>query len=168
MANARRLTHLTALVASFAAASVFIATVAGADCVVDCMQRSGCWSGGSVFEPGRCNNMPELCGIQCRNQGRDSWGAIAYSVKDGGFGYSEGWTDLTRAKQTAQDNCLKHGTACQVWMWFNHECGALAADGEKVGWGTSSSKPSADQRALTECAKNGGKKCAIQVSQCSR
>jgi Domain of unknown function (DUF4189) len=53
-------------------------------------------------------------------------------------------------------------------MWYNRECGALAADGEKVGWGTSSVKQTADQRALAECAKSGGKKCAIQVSQCSR
>lgn len=40
--------------------------------------------------------------------------------------------------KTALDNCSKHGTACQLWMWFNQECGALAADGDKVGWGTSS------------------------------
>ena len=132
------------------------------------MESSGCWSGGSVHEPQRCNNMPELCNIQCRSQNRDSWGAIAYSVKDKGFGYSDGWPDLARAKKTALDNCSKHGTACQLWMWFNHECGALAADGNKVGWGTSSVKQTADQRALAECAESGGKKCSIQVSQCSR
>ena len=110
-----------------------------------------------MHEPGRCNNMPELCNIQCRNQNRDSWGAIAYSVKDKGFGYSDGWQDLARAKRTALDNCSRYGTACQVWMWYNRECGALAADGEKIGWGTSSVKHTADQRALAECTKNGGK-----------
>jgi hypothetical protein len=154
--------------ASFLLCPTFISTAAGADCVVACMERSGCWSGGSVHEPQRCNNMPELCNIQCRNQNRDSWGAIAYSVKDKGFGYSDGWPDLTRAKNTALDNCSRHGMGCQLWMWDNRECGALAADGEKVGWGTSSVKQTADQRAVAECAKSGGKKCAIQVSQCSR
>jgi hypothetical protein len=160
---------VTLLIVLFASLLVlFISTASGADCVVACMERSGCWSGGSVHEPSRCNNMPELCNIQCRNQTRDFWGAIAYSAKDKGFGYSDGWPDLARAKKTALENCSKHGAACQLWIWYNRECDALAADGEKVGWGTSSAKQAADQRALAECTKGGGKKCAIQVSQCSR
>jgi hypothetical protein len=93
--------------ASFLLCPTFISTAAGADCVVACMERSGCWSGGSVHEPQRCNNMPELCNIQCRNQNRDSWGAIAYSVKDKGFGYSDGWPDLTRAKNTGVGQLLQ-------------------------------------------------------------
>ena len=128
---------LIVLSASLLVLPTFVPTASSADCVVECMERSGCWSGGSVSDPGRCNNMPELCNIQCRSQTHDSLGAIAYSVKDKGLGYSDGWPDLARAKKTALDNCAKHGTACRLWMWYNRECGALAADGEKVGWGWS-------------------------------
>ena len=62
---------------------------AGVDesCVVKCMERSGCWSGGSVTMPGYCNNKPELCNIECST---DSWGAIAYSWKDKISGWSYG------------------------------------------------------------------------------
>ena len=82
------------LAASLLVLPPFVSTGSAWDCVVECMERSGCWSGGSVSDPGRCNNMPELCNIQCRNQHRDSWGAIAYSVKDKGFGYSDGRPDV--------------------------------------------------------------------------
>jgi hypothetical protein len=146
----------------------FFATASGADCVVECMQRSGCWSGGSVSDPSRCNNMPQFCNIQCRGQHHDSWGAIAYSVKDKGNGWSYGWQDLDKAKKTALDNCVKNGSACKVWIWYNRQCGSIAADGEKVGWGVADAKQTADQRALAECANGGGKKCVVQVSQCSR
>jgi hypothetical protein len=97
-----------------------------------------------------------------------AWGAIAYSSKDQGAGWSFGWNDLDKAKKIALENCSARGSACKLWLWFNHGCGALAADGEKVTWGTAPAKQSADQRALLECKKAGGTKCVIQVSQCSR
>jgi hypothetical protein len=141
-------------------------TVASFDCVTDCMQRSGCWSGGSVSTPERCRDMPNLCNIQCRAQGK--WGAIAYSRTTGASGYSYGWSDEAKAKQVALANCTKNGAGCQLWATYENGCGAVAADGNIVTWGSASAKPTADQRALSECSKAGGRKCAIQVSQCSR
>ena len=96
------------------------------------------------------------------------WGAIAYSTKDKGAGWSFGWNDLKKAQQEALDRCAKQGTACTLWAWFDNSCGALAASGDIVTWGTAYGKDDADQRALLECRKAGGKNCAIAVSVCSR
>jgi hypothetical protein len=160
---------LILLCASFLVRPTFITSVSGADCVVECMQRSGCWSGGSVSDPARCNGMPNLCNIQCRGQQKSNhWGAIAYSVKDKEFGYSYGWEDVDKAKKAAMDSCVKTGTACKPWIWYNNQCGAIAADGEKIGWGVDDSKQTADKGAITACTNIGGKKCVVQVSQCSR
>jgi hypothetical protein len=138
------------------------------DCVVDCMNRSGCWSGGSVSNPQMCNDQLHRCNIQCEGQNQKTFGAIAYSAADKGYGWSHGWNDLSKAKKVALDNCSEHGSACKLWVWYENSCGALAADGKIVTWGTASAKQSANQRALAECARAGGKKCAIQVSQCSQ
>jgi hypothetical protein len=96
------------------------------------------------------------------------WGAIAYSRKDKGAGWSYGWNSEVKAKKVAMDNCARRGSACEVWATYAGECGAIAVDGNIVTWGTAFLKQGADQRALSECAKAGGKKCVIQVSQCSK
>jgi hypothetical protein len=102
------------------------------------------------------------------NGGSKPWGAIAYSKKDKGAGWSHGWNSETKAKKVALDNCSQRGSACEVWAVYAGECGALAVDGNIVTWGTAFAKQKADGRALAECSKAGGKNCAIQVSQCSK
>ncbi len=97
-----------------------------------------------------------------------SYGAIAYSAKDKGAGWSFGWKDLDKAKKIAMDNCSARGVACKLWVWYNNSCGAVAIDGSIVTWGTAYEKSAANQRALLECSKAGGKQCVIQVSQCSK
>jgi hypothetical protein len=44
----------------------------------------------------------------------------------------------------------------------------LAADGSIVTWGTANQKENAQQRALLECKKAGGKNCAIEAWVCSK
>jgi hypothetical protein len=115
-----------------------------------------------------CNDQQHRCQIQCDGQNKKSYGAIAYSKKDQGVGWSYGWNEVSKAKKVALDNCSKHGSGCEIWVWYANSCGAVAADGKIVTWGSAAAKQSADQRALAECAKAGGKKCVIQASQCSR
>ena len=145
-----------------------IPTATGADCFIECMERSGCWSGRSVSDPASCNNMPELCTIQCKGKADNSWGAIAYSRKDKISGWSYEQDDKATADRTALQYCAKQGGGkCLVEASFNHACGAVAVDGEIVTWGTSGTKSSAQQRALAECVRAGGKKCAVEASVCS-
>jgi len=136
---------------------------ARADCYSDCMAY--CLNGGSEVDAEWCRDASYRCSIQC--QGKQTYGAIAYSAKDRGVGWSHGMDDLKKAKKVALDNCAARGTACKLSVWFNNGCGALAADGNFVEWGTAPLKHAADQSALAKCAKVGGKNCAIQASVCS-
>lgn len=131
-------------------------------CLYQCM-GSTCADYGNHSD--MCLEIRARCQAKCSQQ--SFWGAIAYSVKDGGYGWSTGLADVNEAKKQALQNCTKHGAACKVWIYYNRQCGAIAADGEKVGWGTSSSRLNAEQRAVQECQQGGGKKCAVQVSSCS-
>lgn len=133
------------------------------DCFIQCMERSGCWSGGSVFHPSYCNNMPELCQIQCRGKTGNGWGAIAYSRKDKISGWSFEQAYKATAESSALRFCVKQGGGkCQVEASFNRTCGSVVADGDIVGWGTAATKADAQQRAVAECARAGGKQCAAE------
>jgi len=112
-----------------------------------------------------CMELRAKCEYTCSN--KRSYGAIAYSAKDKGAGWSYGWDDQSKAQKVALDKCSEHGSACKLIMWYYNSCGAVAADGNIVTWGRDSTKLKAQQTALSECTKAGGKKCAIEVSQCS-
>jgi hypothetical protein len=145
---------------------VFVSTAAGADCWIDCMERSGCWSGPT--QRPFCNNQPELCRIQCQGKNSNAWGAIAYSRTEKISGWSYDHDGKASAQKAALQYCRKEGGAkCLIEASFNSTCGAIAADGEIVAWGTSGTKPNAQQRALAECTRVGGKKCAVEGSVCS-
>jgi hypothetical protein len=85
-----------------------------------------------------------------------------------GSGTSQSYcSDVSKAEQVALENCSKHSAGCKPVFWFFNKCGALAADGNIVAWGTDTAKSGAERRAMDECRKQGGKKCALQASQCS-
>jgi hypothetical protein len=142
---------------------VTMALAAGADCVSEC---AGPVCSDLSNHSDSCVEARAKCQNKCANQ--KSWGAIAYSPKDKARGWSEGFADLSQAQQKALDTCSVRGAACKLWVWYNNGCGALAADGEIVTFGTAEVRANADQRALLECKKAGGKKCVVEVSQCSR
>jgi hypothetical protein len=260
----------------------FFFTVIGADCIVDCMQRSGCWSGGSVSDPGRCNNLPGLCRIQCSGKTDNTWGAIAYSKKDQmagpirkairpprngllckpatrkaasnacwrpasmtrvarsrqraiwsvgalpgrnrrhgsarcrnvpskapksvswkrrsappptpaprrqssvrpaprgiawgaiaysnrdmGAGWAQGKSDRASAEKEAMSACAQRGKGCVLETAFKKTRGALAADRDFTGWGTSADAREAQQKAIDSCKKAGGSRCALHIFFCS-
>jgi len=110
------------------------------------------------------------CQINCTyNKDNKSWGAIAYSSKDKGFGWSHEWNDENEAKKVALDNCSKHGSGCEVRVWYYNNCAALAADGDIVTWGVDIVGSKAEQKALEKCKQAGGKNCVIEVTRkCSK
>jgi hypothetical protein len=166
MTQAARLPIL--LILSSLIQPAFVSTIFCADCVVECMERSGCWSGRSVSDPAGCRNMPELCGIQCRGQANNVWGAIAYSKPDQAAGWSYEKSDKLTAERVALQECARQGGAqCIVQTSFSKACGAVAVDGNVVTWGVEATKAGAQQRAMTECGKAGGKKCALEAAVCS-
>jgi hypothetical protein len=74
---------------------------ARADCLIECMERSGCWSGRSLSDPHACGIQPELCRIQCQGKSGNGWGAIAYSKKDKISGWSFEQGDKATAERVA-------------------------------------------------------------------
>ena len=133
------------------------------NCLYEC-ETSLCADFGNKTD--LCLKKRAECEVKCSNI--KYWGAIAYSAKDKGAGWSFGWNDLNKAKNEAMNRCSKQGAACQLWVWFDNSCGAVAADGAIVTWGTANAKTDADQRALLECRKAGGKNCVIAAAACSR
>jgi hypothetical protein len=139
----------------------FIPRVCGSDCYTDCIIRYGC----DTSHPYAGTSCYDLCRDGCKNE---AWGSIAYSWKEKISGWS--WAQYYEgdARRTAREACTKAGGAnCIVQTAFYDTCGAVAADGDLVAWGTDATKVKAGQRALLECAKIGGKKCVVQTSLCS-
>ncbi len=159
---------LILLSASLTIGQALIPSAAAQDCFIQCMERSGCWSGRSSDPSAHCNNQPELCRIQCQGKTGKGWGAIAYSRRDKISGWSFEQSDKATAENLALRFCVRQGgSKCQIEASFNSACGSVAADGDTVTWGTSSTRSDAQQRALAECARAGGRNCAIQAWVCS-
>jgi hypothetical protein len=97
-----------------------------------------------------------------------SWGAIAYSDKDMGAGWSMAKDDQASAEREAMNLCSQRGKACVLRTSFNKQCGALAADQGVSGWGTSADQREAQQKAIDACKKAGGARCVLHISFCSR
>jgi hypothetical protein len=98
-----------------------------------------------------------------------AYGAIAYGRTSKAWGYSHHWASQAKAESVAKQNCAQHSSDCEVMVWSKNQCGAVAsADGNNAYWGLGDGVGAARGDALGKCAKGGGKKCAIQVAQCSR
>lgn len=139
------------------------ASVYGADCLYQC-EGPLCYdfSNHSTM----CQEIRAKCQVKC--SGQKSYGAIAYSKKDKGWGFSFNWDSEPRAEKEAVKNCSAHGKACESIVWYYNGCGAVVADGDVVTYGRDNAKVRAEQIAMSECKKAGGKNCVLQTSQCSR
>jgi hypothetical protein len=116
--------------------------------------------GGPTLTPGNPGPPPAPKAI--------AWGAIAYSSRDMGAGWSQGRIDRAGAEKEAMDACAERGKACVLRTAFNKQCGALAADRDFVGWGTDVDQRTALQKAMEECKKAGGARCVPHISFCSK
>lgn len=141
----------------------FIPSAEGANCIVDCMQSYQLVTGMTL------DHKRELCEISCKGQNpTPAYGAIAYSRKDKLWGFTYNQNDKATAEKLALQYCVKQGGGkCLIEASFHNICGAIAADGDIVTWGTDGTRLAAQQRAEAACARVGGKKCESQASVCS-
>jgi serine/threonine-protein kinase len=149
----------------------FIAAFAYADCVTDCLESHGCGVG-QESSGSNCAVYQYRCSSDCLDSGPSGrskiYGAIAYSRKNGAYGYSHGWTNRKQAEKVALKNCRENGKGCKPAVWFYNSCGAVASDGRHVTWGQASTAGAAMQQALEKCNKKWFKgKCEGKVSHCS-
>jgi hypothetical protein len=123
----------------------------------------------SRYEEGECVEYEHTCVSEPATP-RESFGAIAYGKGGDAFGFSYGWDSQAKAERVALQNCGQHGSDCEVMVWFDRKCGAVAArsDHRYVYWGLGNNDSAARSVALNECTKDHGPSCAVKVSQCSR
>jgi hypothetical protein len=149
----------------------------GGDCLYDC-ETSLCYDYSNHSD--YCGNLRAQCLAKCSAPNgkkapspppaaprKISWGAIAYSIKDMGAGYSQGKDDQASAEKEAMAVCSQRGKACVLRAAFNKQCGAFAVDREFSGVGTSADQREAQQKAVDECKKAGGARCVLHISFCS-
>ena len=98
-----------------------------------------------------------------------SYGAIAYGPTSGAWGTSYHWGSEAKAESSAMKTCAEHGDDCEVEVWFDRKCGAVAAAAGHIAfWGLGDSEDLARADAKNKCEQGGGKACRIQASQCSK
>ena len=142
------------------------------DCLPDCMSVTNCWNIGANPSTPACGIYLANCQQQCRNSNKGaSYGAIAYSIENGAYGFSDSWDNREKAEKTALDYCSQHGKGCKSMVWFSNSCGAVASDGEKAAWGQASSVSAAKQQSLDKCEEGFfgffKKHCEVKVYHCS-
>jgi len=143
-----------------------VSASSGSQCLYDC-ETPICANFSN--QSADCVSTRARCQARCsRPDAYQAWGAIAYSKSDKGYGSAYNVDTKDGATKEAMKNCSQHGANCVVWMSFNRECGAIAVDGSHTGWGTANARYYAKERALQECANNGGRNCAVLDSVCSQ
>ncbi len=96
------------------------------------------------------------------------FGAIAYSRHTGHYGYWKGADSQAGAERRAMEACK--GRDCKIEVWFRNSCGALATGegGQIVGWAHEPNLHEAEDRAIRACRNEGGRRCRVLISTCSR
>jgi hypothetical protein len=96
----------------------------------------------------------------------DKYGALAYDMNKGRYGFSYNYDADWKARNRALTECGWGG--CKAYVSFRNGCGALATDNNQriYGWGTSSDRSTAISRALYECKIRGGN-CTLKVWSCN-
>lgn len=151
--------RIGACLAAFLFAALAFAGIARAQvCTTTC----------SNYIEGECSEHTTTCSTS-QAQSHPSFGAIAYGRKSMAWGYSYNWSSRNQAESTAMKNCTGIGKDCEIMVWFDRKCGAVASrsDSTDAYWGLGGSVRQAQGEALNQCAKDKGKGCQVQVSHCS-
>ncbi|OSI14510.1 hypothetical protein BWD09_10330 [Neisseria dentiae] len=132
-----------------------------------------------------CIQRPELSGCGANGNGQaitniinipSHYGAIALDGSKMILGSSENnLKSLRAAKKEAVQDCINLGgtkTSCKVISFTRNGCIALALGGKGAGTQSFSSSRAtaqeAESAALQGCRRDGGQKCYIAYSKCSR
>jgi len=134
-----------------------LSTSAGAQC-------SGCVR----YDQGQCVEWRQCSYDVTPSAPTASYGAIAYGRTSKAWGFSFHWDNRSKAESVAVQNCAQRGNDCEVMVWFEHKCGAVASgEGGTAFWGLGNSDAQARADAQGKCVSGGGRACQVQVVQCS-
>jgi hypothetical protein len=99
----------------------------------------------------------------------ETWAAGAFAVgKCGAYGYAYDYRTAGEALVAAQAKCT--GSNCTVVAAMQRDCAAFAIDARRPcganGWATAPQLGGAQNAALRECYRHGGKTCVIRSFVC--
>ena len=109
-----------------------------------------------------------LAGFAGSGQPATAHGALAIDGNHGSrWGASWEQLDEAAAISRALSEC---GGGCRAVVVFHNICAAYAADqsggSNRSGWSSGASRAAAEQGALANCRRSGGRSCAIRVWGC--
>lgn len=95
------------------------------------------------------------------------FGAIAYAPSSGANGYSYGYASRYDAEYRAMAECRSRSGGCQIAIWFQNACGAVAS-GYNGGWGSAwgNGRAQAEYNAIAQCSRYTTN-CSIRVWACT-
>jgi hypothetical protein len=91
---------------------------------------------------------------------RQLWGAIAYDIKTGSYGYA---VDRKTKREAEADAFRQCGSNCGLIRTFRDACAAVAAKPTRTSSDTGASRQIAEMKALKKC----GGDCAVKVWACT-
>ncbi len=116
-----------------------------------------------------CTNPQAVSNLHyARSEAGHVYGAIAYSKKNGAFGWSNGFGDSDGADDLALENCSKRGPGCYVVISFSNLCASVSADDDGgVFWGTAGTRQEAQRQSQLYCNRDGSTNCGVKAWACS-
>lgn len=97
----------------------------------------------------------------------DLYGALAYSLEEGVYGYATDYDSRDEAEDVALDACVEllesDETECVVELWFKNSYGALAEGDNGFGTGHGVYRQEAQLMALENC-KRYTENCDITIT----
>jgi Domain of unknown function (DUF4189) len=121
----------------------------------------------SPAAPEKAASLPDQ--IEVGGENRSGYGAIAYSPSNRSWGESYGYGSRNDAERHAVKECSSEARDCELAVWFNGQCGAVAGDDNGAwGAGLGPTPELALRDAMASCAKNNGKDCELERVTCTR
>ena len=150
------------------AKGIATAAVAAAIALAVSASAQACVSGCSNYIEGKCSQWTTCIPGSSPPVSMPSYGAIAYGRGSRAWGNSYRRGSRAKAESVAMQNCAQHGDDCEVMVWFDRRCGAVAVgEGTAAYWGLGRSDSQARSIAQKQCENDGTKDCEVLVSRCS-
>lgn len=153
------------LITVLGAAAPQLAAADRSSCLSSCSDRYlQCRSSQSDTQ---CSHQRIFCEANCPDAIQNKYGAIAYDISTGAWGWSGDFPSQQAADRYALQKCGTRGRKCMIVSRFLNGCGALAV-GEASVWGSgrAGSKSAAERFALSECNKRGHG-CSLRAWACT-
>jgi len=144
--------------------AIGVTTGASADCLSRCLGTCAT----SAFDNPYCQGVQTSCYAECPGKGSHDYGAIAYSRSTEASGWSNKRDTKEEAENVALEKCGKEASDCEIEVWFDRKCGAVAAGNEEISWGLGNTGREAQLDALEGCRQSGDHNCKVRTSACSR